>query len=174
MSGFGAKVDMISGSINEVSRNSIWRQHVTKELRQYHPGGTFQIYHPNRLVTVEDKSPMAQRLPPMQPGVRPDTFRVGSDRKPVLMSAREHRGTPTGDAAQFMGTFRGTTLIPQKKLNRPMTSSHSIGWDFRPLTPRNPRFMANRRMCPETVYADRYATMTGFGPFNDGSRKAQS
>ena len=39
------------------------------------------------------------------------------------------------------------------------------------LTPRNPRFQANRRMCAETVYANKYTMMTnGIGPYVYKSR----
>ena len=67
---------------------------------------------------------------------------------------------------QFMSTIKGTTQQPRERYGRPQTSSHDVGWDARPLTPRNPRFQANRRMCAETVYANKYTMMTGIGPYS--------
>ena len=150
-------VSQISGNVHEVARNSIWREHVGKEKRDFQPGGTFQLYDPSRIATVEYKPPMAQRLPKL-PGTPPT---------PGTQSARDHAGRENMQSTQkFMSTFKSTTMQPRERYGRPMTSSHDVGWEWRPLTPRNPRFQANRRMCAETVYANKYTMMTnGIGPY---------
>ena len=194
----------IPSSVHEVARNSIWREHVGKELKDFQPGGHFQIFDPNRsaprplappaaprlrfdslpprperkraapfhsslppspahsrvpraVATVEHKPPMATRLPAL-PGTPPT---------PRTMSARQATSRENmRSTQQFMSTFKGTTQQPRERYGRPQTSSHDVGWDARPLTPRNPRFQANRRMCAETVYANKYTMMTGIGPYS--------
>ena len=243
-------VCQIPSSVHEVARNSIWREHVGKELKDFQPGGHFQIFDPNRsaprplaspaaprlrfilcrrcreqkraalfhsslsrppgralpraeesrslallslspswpsaaesgreplsstplsrslplspahsrvpraVATVEHKPPMATRLPAL-PGTPPT---------PRTMSARQATSRENmRSTQQFMSTFKGTTQQPRERYGRPQTSSHDVGWDARPLTPRNPRFQANRRMCAETVYANKYTMMTGIGPYS--------
>ncbi len=152
----------ISSNVHEVARNSIWREHVGKEKQKFKPGGTFQLFDPSRLATVVAKPPMAERLPRL-PGTPPT---------PGTQSARDAAGRENMASTQrFMSTFKSTTLQPRERYGRPLTSSHDVGWEWRPLTPRNPRFMANRRMCAETVYANKYTMMTnGIGPYVYKSR----
>ena len=112
---------------------------------------------PRAVATVEHKPPMATRLPAL-PGTPPT---------PRTMSARQATSRENmRSTQQFMSTFKGTTQQPRERYGRPQTSSHDVGWDARPLTPRNPRFQANRRMCAETVYANKYTMMTGIGPYS--------
>jgi len=149
---------MISGNIAEVSRNSIWREHVRKEKREFSPGGTFQMFDPSRVACGEVKPAFARRsLPP----IRPATSSINEQKKK--------------DLEYFTTTFRRSTkLVPRNKYQRPVTSSHAVGWETRRLTPVNPRFWSGRRMCPETVYAHCYATMVpgGFGPFDARAHKS--
>jgi hypothetical protein len=147
----------ISGSVHEVARNQIWREHVGKEKRKFKPGGTYQLFDPSRIATVVVKPPMAERLPRL-PSTPPT---------PGTQSARDAAGRENLASTQrFMSTFNTTKMSPRERYTRPMTSSHDVGWEWRPLTPRNPRFQANRRMCAETVYANKYCRMTGgIGPY---------
>eukprot|EP01048_Picozoa_sp_COSAG05_P002779 COSAG05_NODE_120_length_17734_cov_79.637823_13_plen_181_part_00 len=173
MSGFGAKVDMIPAHCSEVNRNQIWREHVGKEVKKFQPGGTFQLFSPKKVNVVVAKPPMAQRwqeqnLPPVSPR--------GASRSRGIngtMSPRSVAATPPMDesTAGFMATFKATQNRPTERYARPMTSSQSVGWDsWRPLSPRNPRFVANRRMCAETVYANTYTMMSGYGPYSSSAR----
>lgn len=161
----------ISARVNEVNRNQIWREHVGKEVKKFVPGKTFQCLDPSRVAMVTVKPPMAQRMPappmPTLPRLPPLSPRSGASRRPASQSARSATVADEASTQQFMATFKGrTTLVPTERYKRPMTSSQSVGWDsWRPLTPRNPRFMANRRMCPETVYANTYVKMAGYGPY---------
>lgn len=59
-------------------------------------------------------------------------------------------GRAAEDVDFFLNTFRGTTLLPRKKYGRPMTSSHSYGWDTRQLV-RPPRPAAAASPQPRTL-----------------------
>ena len=170
MSGFGAKVDMIPAHCSEVNRNQIWREHVGKEVKKFQPGGTFQLFSPKKVNVVVAKPPMAQRW--QEPAVLPPLTPRGSRSRGIngTMSARS---TPAMDesTANFMATFKATQDRPTVRYSRPQTSSQSVGWDsWRPLSPRNPRFVANRRMCAETIYANTYTMMSGYGPYSSLAR----
>lgn len=46
---FGSKCDMISASMDEVSRNCIWREHVAKEIRGLKLNTDFRISDPLKM-----------------------------------------------------------------------------------------------------------------------------
>ena len=52
-----------------MARNSIWREHVGKEKREFQPGGTFQLFDPNRLATVVHNGDRGHLCPGMCRGV---------------------------------------------------------------------------------------------------------
>mmetsp|Transcript_46132 Transcript_46132/g.86064 ORF Transcript_46132/g.86064 Transcript_46132/m.86064 type:complete len:107 (-) Transcript_46132:1458-1778(-) len=52
---FGSRADMISNKIDEVSRNSIWREHCEKELHMHKLNTNFFIADPKSMPTFPEK-----------------------------------------------------------------------------------------------------------------------
>uniref|UniRef100_A0A061RG67 Flagellar associated protein n=1 Tax=Tetraselmis sp. GSL018 TaxID=582737 RepID=A0A061RG67_9CHLO len=142
---FGSKCDMISASLDEVSRNCIWREHVRKEKLGFQMNTDFRISDPNKMQVITEKP---NRVVPQQ---RPDseTMRACTQKLESLCSS----------------TQRDTA--PNRKYTLPVTSTQVYGfWSDHIFDGTHSMFDHKRHAVDVSKYADSYVTMTGKSPFS--------
>mmetsp|Transcript_42053 Transcript_42053/g.134301 ORF Transcript_42053/g.134301 Transcript_42053/m.134301 type:complete len:149 (+) Transcript_42053:198-644(+) len=141
---FGSKADMLSGKIDEVSRNSIWSEHCSKELSHMQLNTNFSIANPWKMATLPEK-----------PNYTMPNNMVTKDMLDESV-----------DALKAVCSITNPDKRPNEKYTLPMTSSQEYGWSTRMLVPTNPMFQQRRKACDITRYADDYYNMSGTTPFS--------
>uniref|UniRef100_A0A7S0MTP8 Protein FAM183A n=1 Tax=Cryptomonas curvata TaxID=233186 RepID=A0A7S0MTP8_9CRYP len=133
-------VDGKAAKLDQVSVNSIWTQHVKKELSLLKLNEDFRL-NPQSLV---------QNMITGKPNVDPARmgYKVSADPEIV---------------AELDTVLKETKRFPKEKYPEPITSSHEIGWYSRPLMPNRKKFAVKN--CEVTVYANDYITMMGRSPY---------
>ena len=96
---------MMSNKLDEVSRNSIWREHCTKEQAGRKLNTTFAITNPLKMPTLPDK---------------PNYVNPISTNKEELLAAAEQLRT--------ICSIKTADQIPPEKYDLPQTSSQEYGW----------------------------------------------
>mmetsp|Transcript_20792 Transcript_20792/g.70794 ORF Transcript_20792/g.70794 Transcript_20792/m.70794 type:complete len:150 (-) Transcript_20792:109-558(-) len=141
---FGSKADMISQRIDEVSRNSIWREHCTKELAHTTLNTNFNISNPWKMPTLPEKPNY------MLPSNNLDEFEC-------YQSAEELRE---------LCSIKDADQLPAEKYDEPRTSAQEYGWSSKPFGEQNGMFTYARSACELTKYADAYYKMSATTPFS--------
>mmetsp|Transcript_13391 Transcript_13391/g.18308 ORF Transcript_13391/g.18308 Transcript_13391/m.18308 type:complete len:153 (-) Transcript_13391:62-520(-) len=142
---FGSRADMISGKIDEVSRNSIWREHCKKELHHHSLNTNFNIADPKSMPTFPEKPNY----------VMPNTRMNPKDLEEATQTLKEVCSIKNGE------------LLPFEKHASPVTSAHELGWHSRTqLVKKHPMFEYSRNFCEITKYADAYYAMSGTTPYS--------
>eukprot|EP00218_Dolichomastix_sp_CCMP3274_P016773 CAMPEP_0170132900 /NCGR_PEP_ID=MMETSP0033_2-20121228/949_1 /TAXON_ID=195969 /ORGANISM="Dolichomastix tenuilepis, Strain CCMP3274" /LENGTH=152 /DNA_ID=CAMNT_0010368349 /DNA_START=18 /DNA_END=476 /DNA_ORIENTATION=+ len=141
---FGSKADMISNKLDEVSKNSIWREHCTKELNNTTLNTNFNISNPARMPTLPEKPNY----------ILPNTAVDGSE----MSEARER--------LRMLCSIKDADQLPPDKYDDPRTSAQEYGWHSKTLMGNNPIFNYKRSACEITSYADKYYEMSGTTPFS--------
>mmetsp|Transcript_37016 Transcript_37016/g.91478 ORF Transcript_37016/g.91478 Transcript_37016/m.91478 type:complete len:151 (-) Transcript_37016:336-788(-) len=141
---FGSRADMISAKIDEVSKNSIWREHCLKELAHCELNTNFSISNVKKMSVIPEKPNY------------------------VVPSTKINKGEM--DAAstllKSLCAVQDADLLPSERFELPVTSAQEVGWKFKPLVPRNAMFAKPRNSCDITLYADKYFEMCGTTPFS--------
>lgn len=142
---FGSRADMISAKIDEVSRNSIWREHTKKELANHTLNTNFNIADLRKMMTIPEKPNH----------VKPD---VKMSEEDIAFATR---------TLKEVCSVKNRDLLPVDKYESPVTSAQENGWHARiMLVKKNPMFDQARNSCDVTQYADAYYSMTGTTPFS--------
>jgi len=136
---------MISPKIDEVSRNSIWREHCKKELAHHTLNTNFNIANINKMMTIPEKPNY----------VMPSTKMSKDDIAFATQTLKE------------VCSVKNQDLLPMEKYESPVTASQECGWHSKiMLVKKNPMFEQARGSCDVTQYADAYYSMTGTTPFS--------
>ncbi|KAK3236233.1 hypothetical protein CYMTET_53615 [Cymbomonas tetramitiformis] len=142
---FGSRADMISGKIDEVSRNSIWREHCKKELNNHVLNTNFNISNPLKMPTLPEKPNY----------VLPNTSMSKSDLDAANQTLRE------------VCSVKNADVVPPEKYESPQTAGHELGWHSKvKLVDKDPMFEYARNTCEITKYADAYFAMSGTTPYS--------
>lgn len=142
---FGSRAEMISTKIDEVSRNSIWREHCTKERHMLKLNTNFFIANPSSMPTISDKPNY------VVPSVK-------LNQKDMDEAAR---------TLKEVCSVKNKDLLPYEKFEAPITSTHEIGWHTKTqLVKKHPMFHHARASCDITQYADAYYAMSGTTPYS--------
>jgi len=142
---FGSRADMINAKIDEVSRNSIWREHCKKELSNHTLNTNFNISNPLKMPTLPEKPNY----------VLPNTSMSKDDVEVANATLRE------------VCNMKNAEVAPPDKYESPLTSANEYGWHSKVnLVGKNPMFSFSRNTCEITKYADAYHAMSGTTPFS--------
>lgn len=132
----GTKSDMISSKIDEVSRNSIWREHVRHENKLCKLNESFSV-NPRTIATITGKPNVRERC--------------------VDKEAEEK------ELEEFRKTLSSSKTI-KDQCPYPMSASQEIGW-WHDEMKQDTKWTKARKTCTETNYAMHYVAMTGRSPF---------
>mmetsp|Transcript_26989 Transcript_26989/g.32768 ORF Transcript_26989/g.32768 Transcript_26989/m.32768 type:complete len:154 (+) Transcript_26989:207-668(+) len=142
---FGSRADMINAKIDEVSRNSIWREHCKKELSHHTLNTNFNISNPLKMPTLPEKPNY----------VLPNTSMSKQDVEVANATLRE------------VCSIKNAEVPPPEKYESPVTAGNEYGWHSKVnLVGKNQMFAHPRSACEITKYADAYYAMSGTTPFS--------
>ncbi|GMH43373.1 hypothetical protein BSKO_11295 [Bryopsis sp. KO-2023] len=134
---------MLSGSLDEVSRNSIWEEHCKKETRTLRLNDHFSISDPRKMTILPDKPNYVIPTPNPDPS--------------TVMSAKKE--------LQELCDIKDAEKLPAEKYCLPITGNQDYGFIHKPMVKQNPMFVYPKTTCDVTDYADTYASMAGTSPF---------
>ncbi|KAK9823174.1 hypothetical protein WJX72_000838 [[Myrmecia] bisecta] len=135
----------LSKNIDEVSRNSIWREHCRKENSKLKMSDTFSIPNPQRMTILPEKPNYT--VPRV---IRPDSDEVlQATQKLASLCNAKH-----------------THQLPNQTHMLPVSSNMEYGFNYTPLFQTHPMFQYRKTKCDVTAYAETYcAAMGGQSPF---------
>merc|ERR1711924_410157 len=145
-----AAMNWKSQKLDEIGKNSVWREHLKKEREGRVLNTTFRL-NPRTMVALTDKpTSVNPNLPPPRkkpPGGIDETQRA-------LEEALADMAAP-----------------PKAKYKEAQTSSQDHGWLSEPLVPRSSQFHYGNKLCEVTAYAEAYVGSLGVNPFSAAAGK---
>ena len=165
---------------DELSKLKVWNETVTKETRAWSdglkanpPSKDFRVVQPHKMYFAEGKPAMARRAVDVQKE-RSISERAKSaepswemtDEEMALFTDTVRESARTPNERHDRGTYKlHWRAGVEMRCNTPITSSHEIGWQTKPLVKPGPhslrmRQRASRSTCPETRFADAYFATT--------------
>merc|ERR1711924_127911 len=145
-----AAMNWKSQKLDEIGKNSVWREHLKKEREGRVLNTTFRL-NPRTMIALTDKPTQVNpNLPPPKrkaPGEVDETQRALTE------------------------ALNDMAASPKSKYKEAQTSSQDYGWISDPLVPRSSQFHYGNKNSEVTAYAEAYVESLGVSPFSSKGGK---
>merc|ERR1711998_609285 len=141
-----AAMNWKSQKLDEIGKNSVWREHLKKEREGRVLNTTFRL-NPRTMVALTDKpTSVNPNLPPP-------------------------RKKPPGEIDETQRALEDMAASPKSKYKEAQTSAQDHGWLSEPLVPRSSQFHYGIKNSEVVAYTAAYVKSLGVSPFSSKGGK---